>query len=96
MMQAYQGYFLEDGHFMVDNMPIRLPIKRRIIINVLEDEMEDVVTNLGIERRKNIEAVMKAINNAAEAEDELSEDDWNELTNIRAKTNAGMARQVDI
>jgi hypothetical protein len=39
MVQTYQGYFLEDGRLMTNGSPIRLPIRRRVIVNILEDEM---------------------------------------------------------
>ena len=76
-------------------MPVRLPTRRRVIINILEDEIRDVVTSLDTPRRRNIESIMQAINNAATVEDDLSDEDWNELENIRARTNEDMARQVD-
>jgi len=38
MIQAYQGYFQEDGRFIADNLMVKIPINRRVIVNVLDDE----------------------------------------------------------
>ena len=38
MLQAYQGYFREDGRFYVDNREVVIPTNKRVIINILDDE----------------------------------------------------------
>ena len=40
MLQAYQGYFLEETRFLSDNSEIKIPPNRRVIINILTDEIE--------------------------------------------------------
>ena len=37
MIQAYQGYFLEDGRFVTNNAVVKIPPNRLVIINVLEE-----------------------------------------------------------
>jgi len=40
LVQTYQGYFQEDGRFVADNnIFIALPIKRRVVVMVLYDEV---------------------------------------------------------
>ena len=41
MLQAYQGYFQEDVRFIADNVIVKIPPNKRIIINVL-DEIVDM------------------------------------------------------
>jgi len=38
-MQAYEGYFQEDGRFISNNMIVKLPIRRQVIVNVLDNEI---------------------------------------------------------
>ena len=38
MLQAYQGHFREEVRFYVDNREITIPINKRIIINILDDD----------------------------------------------------------
>ena len=44
MVQTYQGYFTEDGRFVHDGKNIKLPTRRRTIVNVFLDETADDVT----------------------------------------------------
>ena len=57
MIQAYQGHFKEDGLFIADNMIVKIPTNRRVIINVLDEtvdteimqnEEEDIAKRLAI------------------------------------------------
>ena len=41
MLQAYQGYFQEGVRFIADNVIVKIPPNKRIIINVL-DEIVDM------------------------------------------------------
>ena len=45
MVQTYQGYFTEDGRFVHDGINIKLPTRRRAIVNVFLDETADDVTS---------------------------------------------------
>jgi len=56
MIQAYQGYFEEDGRFIANNTVVKIPVKRRVIINILDDEVNDakVDSEKEIEERKAI------------------------------------------
>ena len=37
MLQAYQGYFQEDVRFIADNIIVKIPPNKRIIINILDE-----------------------------------------------------------
>ena len=39
MVQSYKGYFVEDGRFVHDGVFVKLPTKRRAIVNVFDDEV---------------------------------------------------------
>jgi hypothetical protein len=41
MLQAYQGYFREDVWFHADNRDVKIPTNKRVIINILDDDMVD-------------------------------------------------------
>ena len=99
-VKTYQGYFLEDGRLMMNGSPIKLPTKCRVIVNVLEDEMEEVgaTANVALHKRQ-AAAVVRFLTSVAELKDEddvMTDADWEELANLRARTNAGLARSVDI
>jgi len=53
MVQTYQGYFTEDGRFVHDGINIKLPTRRRAIVNVFLDETaDDVISQPDIELQK--------------------------------------------
>jgi len=39
MLQAYQGHFKEEVRFYVDNREVKLPTNKRVIINILDDDI---------------------------------------------------------
>ena len=48
MIQTFQGYFQEDGRFVSisDRLFIQIPVRRRTIITILNDEIiEDAMTD---------------------------------------------------
>jgi len=60
--QTYQGYFEEDGRFIADNnIFITIPIKCRVIVKILEDE---VIETKAQKQRKAFEEFTKAISQA--------------------------------
>jgi len=58
MIKAYQGYFREDGRFIANNVTVKIPANRRVIINVLDDE---IVEDNKADERKGIEKRRKAL-----------------------------------
>jgi len=38
MVKAYTGYMERDGRFVADSPTIELPIRARVIVNILDDE----------------------------------------------------------
>ena len=96
MVQTYQGYFQEDGQFISGNTLIKLPTLRRTIVNILDDEpVVDQDANNVIHQQR-VDRILNIINQAREVESELTDDDWDELTNIRDLTNAGLSRTVEL
>ena len=97
MVQTYQGYFTEDGRFVPDGISVKLPTRRRAIVNVLDEEVKANAddsqsdNNQGIVER--IEMILAA---ALDAKDDLTDDEWDEMLNLRSKTNAGLSRAVEI
>ena len=71
MAQTYQGYFQEDGRFVADdNIFIALPIKRRVIVMVLDDE---VIETKAKKQRKAFEEFNQSISQADPLGDEFDE-----------------------
>ena len=82
MIQTYEGYFKEDGYFITHNL-VKIPSNRRAIVNILEDEIIDSQ----IACQQKVERLRKMFEEAGEAENELTDEEWEELENIRSQTN---------
>ena len=98
MIQTYQGQFLDDVSFFVEGKLVKLPTKKQIIINVLDDEApnQENVYNIKPEHKR-VTTIKKLLDEARKKEnDTLTDDDWDEMANIRAKTNAGLSRGIEI
>lgn len=98
MIQTYQGFFLEDGRFFTGGQPVRLPTKRRVIINILDDETADIPVNTDVHHQQ-AAAVIKFLSDIAAIRDEdsvMTDVDWDELASIRSRTNDGLSRIVDL
>ena len=97
MIRTYQGYFREDGQFISGDTLVKLPTLRRAIINVLDDEPE---ANSDLKRKSHQQRTTRILNIITQAqavEDEsMSDEDWDELTNIRNVTNTGLSRVVEL
>ena len=39
MVKTYKGYFAEDGRFVSDGAMVKLPVQRRAVVNVFDDEV---------------------------------------------------------
>jgi len=92
-VQAYQGYFQADGRFVADSPMFKLPAMRRVIVNVLSDE---IVIPAVSDNGDKLARLRKVLDTARGVEGELADSDWNELENIRKRTNNGMARAVNL
>jgi len=98
MVQTYQCYFIEDGSFIHDGINVKLPTRRRTIVNVLDEEVEEntetsQADNSIKDRVERIEMILAA---SAEAEDDMTDEEWDEMLLLRPKTNAGLSRNVEI
>jgi len=99
MVQTYQGYFIEDGRFISDSALVKLPTRRRAIVNILEEEVGEIdahsrsITNPQdkLDRIRSILAAAKA-----EEDNTLSDDDWDEMLSLRSQSNAGLSRAVEV
>ena len=73
MVQTYQGYFTEDGRFVHDGINIKLPTRRRAIVNVFLDETADGVTpqpDIALQKKERVEWLKEFHRLLAVAEDE--------------------------
>jgi orotate phosphoribosyltransferase len=61
MIQTYQGYFQEDGRFIADNVVVKMPPRKRVIINVLDEEMPNKGMDEEMERRRKAVQSLKGI-----------------------------------
>ena len=77
MIQAYQGYFGEDGRFVADNVSVKIPIKRRVIVNVLDDEVVETKSKAQLQNDalKMFSVAMKEIT------DEPLDEEFDEIVN---------------
>jgi len=97
MVQTYQGYFQEDGQFVSGNTLIKLPVLRRTIVNVLVDEPEREIDSIDNSHQKRVDLILSIITRAQAIEnDGMSDEDWDELINIRNNTNYGLSKVVDL
>jgi len=97
MVQTYQGYFTEDGRFVPDGTQVKMPTRRRTIVNIFLDESADNVTQQSdTALQDRIERIGQLLSAASSAENEMTDDDWDEMLTLRSKTNAGLSRTVDI
>jgi hypothetical protein len=100
VVKTYQGYFLEDGRLMTNGSAIRMPTTHQVIVNILDDKVEEPIAKLDPSvHRRQVSAVKKFLAAVADLKDEdsvLTDDDWDEMANLRAGTNAGMSRRVEL
>ena len=40
MIETYQGHFQEDVQFIADNIVVKIPTNRRVIINILDEKID--------------------------------------------------------
>jgi len=97
MVKTYQGYFLEDGQFVSDGSPVKLPTKCLVIVNVLEDETWEGGAPAETASQKKAAAIRNILDEAQGAEDNvLTDADWEEMANLRTGTNAGLSREIEL
>ena len=98
MIQTYQGYFEEDGRFVHDGLFIKLPTRRRAIVNVFDDEItNEKAEQTDITLLKRYERIKLILATAVVAENDiLTDTDWEEMANLRSQTNIGLLRTIDI
>ena len=99
MVQTYQGYFIEDGRFISDSALVKLPTRRRAIVNILEEEVGEIdapsrSTTSIQDKLERIRSILTAAK--AEEDSTLSDDDWNEMLSLRAQSNTGLSRAVEV
>ena len=98
MVQTYQGYFQDDGRFIPDGVSVKVPTRRRAIVNVL-DEIIEYDTDVSQKERDiqdRVDRIDLILAAALDAEDEMTEEEWDEMLSLRARTNVGLSRAVEI
>jgi len=97
MVQTYEGYFSEDGHFIPYGIRVKMPSKRRAIVNVFINEETGESVSQDSELQSRIERIRLILKAASESEnDVMTDDDWNEILSLRSQTNAGLSRTVEV
>ena len=81
-----QGYY-ENGNYFFDDMT-GIP-SGRIRVTVIFHDVED-------KRQRKMTSIKGILTDALKAENELTAYDWEEMTNLRTQTNAGLKRTVEI
>jgi hypothetical protein len=97
MIQTYQGYFGDDGRFVPDGIVMKIPVGRRAIVNILDDEV--VKPKKQTVNQQQAAAVKKFLSDIAAISDEdnvLTDTDWDEMANLRSQTNAGLTRKINL
>jgi len=80
MIKTYEGYFQEDGQFVADSQIIQLPIRRKIIVNILE---EDVIEEFNAKQKKQLTAIERLIAANNEIDDEPLDHELDAILNNR-------------
>jgi len=98
MIQTYEGYFLEDGSFVPNGIRVKLPTRRRAIVNVFVEEVaNDMALQTTTALQDRIDRINLILEAAAETEnDSMTDDDWDEMLTLRSQTNAGLSRSVEL
>ena len=101
MIQTYQGYFVEDGRFVPDNLLVKIPIKRRAIVNILDDEVSETDDINAVrdraDIRQKIATIKKILIEALSLENNvLTDADWDEMSSLCSQTNVGLSRVVEL
>jgi hypothetical protein len=97
MAEAYQGVLQADGRLMVNGSPVKSKAPRRVVFNFLDDT--EATTADDAEHNRQVTTVKKFLADISELKDEddtMTDADWDELANIRARTNVGLSRRVEI
>ena len=95
MVKTYKGYFTEDGRFVADGAMVKLPVRRRAVVNIFDDEVTQDDNKTYLQDR--VERIAQILAAALAAEDDvMTDDDWDDMLNLRSQTNTGLSRAVTI
>jgi len=93
MIQTYQGHFGEDGRFVPEGIVMKIPVGRRAIVNILDDE----IVKPNTAHQKKSDDINKILADALQVENSsLTDADWDAMTTLRSQANAGLARKIDL
>jgi len=81
-----KGYY-ENGNYFINDIT-SIP-SQRTRVTVIFHDVEDI-------RQQKVAAIKGILADALKAESDLTDEDWNEMANLRAQTNAGLAMTVEI
>jgi hypothetical protein len=86
MAIQHQGYY-ENGNYYLDDVS-DIP-DERVRVTVIFHDVED-------KRQQKVAAIKNILADALKAENDLTDEDWNQMANLRPQTNIGLARTVKI
>ena len=92
MVQTYQGYFQEDGRFIPDGVMVKMPTRRRAIVNIFnEEEVSETADQRQVQRNAFEEffAAMDALNKEGI---EMLEDEFDSILAERVN----ITRELDL
>ena len=81
-----QGYY-ENGNYFFDEMP-SIPSGRVRVTVIFHDDKDKC--------QQKMTTIKGILTDALKAENELTAADWEEMTNLRTQTNAGLKRTIEI
>ena len=76
MIQTYQVYFQKDGRFISDNLFVQIPVGRRTIVTVLDDEIGGIIENTITDSQKQKEALNRLYSGLKVINDEPLDDEF--------------------
>ncbi len=87
MIQTYQGYFQADGRFIPDSRLAQIPIMRRAIVNVFDEEISEKPDS-----QKQREALIKFSAGLSKISDEPLDETFDAVINERFN----IGREMDL
>jgi len=79
MVQTYQGYFEDDGRFVPEGVLVKLPIGKRAIVNVFDEDAVSEPNRQRQAQRKAFEEFFAAMETLNEDGVELLDDEFDKI-----------------
>jgi hypothetical protein len=89
-VQAYQGYFREDGRFIPDSLLVKIPTNKRAIVNILDVEVVETKSR----SQQQLEALDRFVDEIKSLDEQgiepLTDEDFSALENNRVTFNRSL------